>query len=67
MSRTLATGGSWHGVEVQADRELGLLNLSPGDLRFILASLASIRFWVCPGHLLQDGDEEADLHLSKRL
>ena len=63
-------------------RAMGMekLDLSPVDLRFILASLASI--WLCietptarlrkshgvgPGHLLQDGDEEADLHLSGML
>ena len=52
-------------LKVQAEGELGMLDLSPSDLRFILASLASI--WLCiesptvglrrtvvPGHSLQD-------------
>ena len=31
------------GIEVRADGEVGLLDSSPGDLRFMLASLPSIR------------------------
>jgi hypothetical protein len=32
-------------LKVRAEGELGMLDLSPGDLRVILASLASI--WLC--------------------
>ena len=69
------------GVESAGRGGTGHVRLGPGDLRFILVSLASI--WLCMipptarlrravmgsalANLLQDGDEEVDLHSSRML
>ena len=62
-----------NGVDMRVEEELGMLDLSPADLRWLPSDSA----WnpqrpgsvssdgVGPGHLLLDGNEEADLHLSK--
>ena len=61
------------GVEARVEGELGMLDLSPGDLRWLTSDSAwnprrpgsESSHGVGPGHLLQDGDEGANLHLGK--
>ena len=77
--------GDWRvgapALKVWVERELGVVDLSPGDLRFIPANLAYI--WFCAMEPLTarlrravmgrswpfvaEGDEDAGLHLSRML